>query len=127
MGTPIDRGAVRALAENVGRARAQVVLEQYVATLDERLYMLRSALTAFNTARALVALRGLKEVSAKVGAIELAALAEATLPAVQGGNYRASRDALPQILELAAATKVAVAQVLTAPVSSGTPRRAPSR
>ncbi|WP_127131091.1 hypothetical protein [Georgenia sp. SYP-B2076] len=111
----IDLAVLRTLGEEVGTDSARAYVARYVATLDERIYMLRVALTACHTAQALVALRGLRSESVAVGAWELAEVAASVEPTLRHGNYRPAREALPEILQLAAATSAALTKVVSAP------------
>ena len=112
---PIDLAVLRTLGTEVGTARAQACVTSYLATMDERIYLLRVALTACNTAQALVALRDLQEASVTVGAWELAELAASVESALRHGGYKQEREALPELLQLAAATSVALNRVVSAP------------
>lgn len=104
----IDRTARRLLDEQAGPQAARDFVARYLATLDDRLYLLRAALAAQDTARALVSLRGLQSTSAMVGAADLAELARTIEPSLRHGNFRPAREALPELMELAAQTAAAL-------------------
>ncbi|MHB1063476.1 MAG: Hpt domain-containing protein [Georgenia sp.] len=104
----IDRTAQRALDEQAGPQGAREFVARYLATLDDRLYLLRAALAAQDTARALVSLRGLQSTSAMVGAADLAELARQAEPSLRHGNFKPVRDLLPEMVELASRTATAL-------------------
>lgn len=104
----IDRTAQRVLVEQHGSAGAREFVARYLATLDDRLYLLRAALAAQDTARALVALRGLRSTSAMVGATDLAELADRLEPPLRNGNFRHVREVLPELVDVAAQTATAL-------------------
>lgn len=104
----IDRTAQRLLGEQTGPDGAREFVARYLATLDDRLYLLRAALASQDTARALVALRGLRSTSAMVGAADLAELASHLEPSLRNGNFRPVRELLPELVDLAARTATAL-------------------
>ncbi|GAA1634864.1 hypothetical protein [Georgenia ruanii] len=112
MNRVVDPAVLTALQQEAGADRAREIVARYLATLEERLYMLRGAVAAYNSAGALVTLRGLSEASTVVGAHQLGQLADSLEPALRRGNFRPARDALPELLQLVAATKSALAPVL---------------
>ncbi|TRW43930.1 hypothetical protein [Georgenia yuyongxinii] len=112
MNPVVEPAVLTALEHDAGAERVREVVGRYLATLEERLYFLRGALAAYNSADALVTLRGLRRASTVVGAHQLADLADSLEPSLRRGNFRPARDALPELLQLAAGTKAALTPVL---------------
>lgn len=112
MNPVMEPAVLTALEHEAGAERVREIVSRYLATLEERLYFLRGALAAYNSADALVTLRGLQRASAVVGARQLAELADSLEPSLRRGNFRPARDALPELLQLAAATKAVLTPVL---------------
>jgi HPt (histidine-containing phosphotransfer) domain-containing protein len=112
MNPVVDPAVLTALEQEAGAERTRELVARYLATLEERLYVLRGAVAAYNSAGALVTLRGLRGASTVVGAHQLAELADSLEPSLRRGNFRPARDALPELLQLVAATKAALTPVL---------------
>jgi HPt (histidine-containing phosphotransfer) domain-containing protein len=112
MNPVVDPAVLTALQQEAGAERAREVVARYLAMLEERVYMLRGAVAAYNSAGALTTLRGLGEASAVVGAHQLAHLADSLESSLRRGNFRPARDAMPELLQLVAATKAALTLVL---------------
>ncbi|MFH5824816.1 hypothetical protein [Georgenia sp. AZ-5] len=123
----VDSAVVRALNEELGAERAGALGASYLATLEERVYHLRAALAAFDSNRAVIALRGLRSASELVGARALATAVAEIEPAVRAGRYAPARSALPEIMQLAAATTRELSDLLNASTRDGSRLRAPSR